>query len=124
MNTETANTIGAIFFNIVQVVCLMERSPCSKWQRYIFTSNSYAVIYFVFFLSFFYFSLSKNVESIEVSNSVTEEDVQISTSTPECELVFKKSGRYVASQVRNFGWDQKPEFIFNVFLRKLRLLRK
>ncbi|RZC31873.1 acidic phospholipase A2 PA4, partial [Asbolus verrucosus] len=33
VNTETANTIGAIFFNVVQVICFKERSPCSQWQR-------------------------------------------------------------------------------------------
>lgn len=33
VNTETANTIGAIFFNIVQVICFKERSPCSQWQK-------------------------------------------------------------------------------------------
>lgn len=30
---ETANTIGAVFFNVVQVICFRERSPCSVWQR-------------------------------------------------------------------------------------------
>ncbi|CAH1112653.1 unnamed protein product [Psylliodes chrysocephalus] len=33
-NTETANTIGAIFFNIVQVICFKERTPCTQWQSY------------------------------------------------------------------------------------------
>ncbi|CAH1132759.1 unnamed protein product [Ceutorhynchus assimilis] len=33
VNSETANTIGAIFFNIVQVICFRERSPCSEWQK-------------------------------------------------------------------------------------------
>lgn len=33
VNTETANTIGAIFFNVVQVICFKERSPCSHWQK-------------------------------------------------------------------------------------------
>ncbi|XP_068902470.1 acidic phospholipase A2 PA4 isoform X3 [Tenebrio molitor] len=33
VNTETANTIGAIFFNVVQVICFKERSPCSQLQR-------------------------------------------------------------------------------------------
>ncbi|XP_056641907.1 group 3 secretory phospholipase A2-like [Diorhabda sublineata] len=33
VNTETANTIGAIFFNIVQVICFKERTPCTQWQR-------------------------------------------------------------------------------------------
>lgn len=32
VNSETANTIGAIFFNIIQVICFKERSPCSEWQ--------------------------------------------------------------------------------------------
>uniref|UniRef100_A0A182LWP9 phospholipase A2 n=1 Tax=Anopheles culicifacies TaxID=139723 RepID=A0A182LWP9_9DIPT len=30
---ETANTLGAIFFNVVQVTCFGERRPCSVWQR-------------------------------------------------------------------------------------------
>uniref|UniRef100_A0A182Q953 Uncharacterized protein n=1 Tax=Anopheles farauti TaxID=69004 RepID=A0A182Q953_9DIPT len=29
---ETANTLGAIFFNVVQVTCFGERRPCSVWQ--------------------------------------------------------------------------------------------
>ncbi|XP_019874626.1 acidic phospholipase A2 PA4 isoform X2 [Aethina tumida] len=33
VNTETANTIGAIFFNVIQVICFKERSPCSQWQK-------------------------------------------------------------------------------------------
>ncbi|XP_072379858.1 phospholipase A2 phaiodactylipin-like isoform X2 [Diabrotica undecimpunctata] len=33
-NTESANTIGAIFFNVVQVICFKERTPCSQWQSY------------------------------------------------------------------------------------------
>uniref|UniRef100_A0A182IW87 Phospholipase A2 n=2 Tax=Anopheles atroparvus TaxID=41427 RepID=A0A182IW87_ANOAO len=33
LNTETANTLGAIFFNVVQVTCFGERRPCSVWQR-------------------------------------------------------------------------------------------
>lgn len=37
VNTETANTIGAIFFNVIQVTCFKERRPCSQWQR-----NGYA----------------------------------------------------------------------------------
>ncbi|KAJ8985217.1 hypothetical protein NQ317_018246 [Molorchus minor] len=32
VNTETANTIGAIFFNVVQVICFKERTPCTPWQ--------------------------------------------------------------------------------------------
>ncbi|KAJ8917335.1 hypothetical protein NQ315_002357 [Exocentrus adspersus] len=32
VNTETANTIGAIFFNVVQVICFKERTPCTQWQ--------------------------------------------------------------------------------------------
>ncbi|XP_017038918.1 acidic phospholipase A2 PA4 isoform X2 [Drosophila ficusphila] len=32
-NTETANTLGAIFYNVVQVTCFQERSPCSAHQR-------------------------------------------------------------------------------------------
>lgn len=33
VNTETANTIGAIFFNVVQIICFKERSPCSQQQK-------------------------------------------------------------------------------------------
>ncbi|KAF5285145.1 hypothetical protein FQA39_LY16834 [Lamprigera yunnana] len=33
VNSETANTIGAIFFNVVQVICFKQRSPCSELQR-------------------------------------------------------------------------------------------
>ncbi|KAF5286930.1 hypothetical protein FQR65_LT12389 [Abscondita terminalis] len=33
VNSETANTIGAIFFNVVQVICFRQRSPCSDLQR-------------------------------------------------------------------------------------------
>lgn len=41
-NTETANTLGAIFYNVVQVTCFQERSPCSAHQRfedYFYSSN-------------------------------------------------------------------------------------
>uniref|UniRef100_A0A182P617 Phospholipase A2 n=1 Tax=Anopheles epiroticus TaxID=199890 RepID=A0A182P617_9DIPT len=34
LNTETANTLGAIFFNVVQVTCFGERRPCSVWQSH------------------------------------------------------------------------------------------
>ncbi|CAH1118476.1 unnamed protein product [Phaedon cochleariae] len=34
VNSETANTIGAIFFNIIQVICFKERTPCTQWQSY------------------------------------------------------------------------------------------
>ncbi|KFB43492.1 AGAP004731-PA-like protein [Anopheles sinensis] len=37
LNTETANTLGAIFFNVVQVTCFGERRPCSVWQRLVST---------------------------------------------------------------------------------------
>lgn len=30
---ETANTLGAVFFNVVQVTCFKERRPCSIYQR-------------------------------------------------------------------------------------------
>lgn len=33
VNSETANTIGVIYFNIIQVICFKERSPCSEWQN-------------------------------------------------------------------------------------------
>ncbi|XP_044763120.1 phospholipase A2 isoform X1 [Coccinella septempunctata] len=29
VNTETANTIGAIFFNVIQIICFRERTPCA-----------------------------------------------------------------------------------------------
>ncbi|KAL3270742.1 hypothetical protein HHI36_021267 [Cryptolaemus montrouzieri] len=29
VNSETANTIGAIFFNVIQIICFKERTPCS-----------------------------------------------------------------------------------------------
>ncbi|XP_011503495.1 PREDICTED: acidic phospholipase A2 PA4 [Ceratosolen solmsi marchali] len=37
INTEVANTLGALFFNVIQVTCFKERRPCSQWQR-----NGYA----------------------------------------------------------------------------------
>ncbi|XP_057330523.1 group 3 secretory phospholipase A2 isoform X2 [Microplitis mediator] len=33
LNTEVANTLGALFFNVIQVTCFQERRPCSQWQR-------------------------------------------------------------------------------------------
>lgn len=33
LNTEVANTLGALFFNVIQVTCFKERRPCSQWQR-------------------------------------------------------------------------------------------
>ncbi|XP_054010030.1 acidic phospholipase A2 PA4-like, partial [Hylaeus anthracinus] len=33
LNTEVANTLGALFFNVIQVACFKERRPCSQWQR-------------------------------------------------------------------------------------------
>ncbi|XP_014204343.1 acidic phospholipase A2 PA4 isoform X2 [Copidosoma floridanum] len=33
INTEVANTLGALFFNVIQVTCFKERRPCSQWQR-------------------------------------------------------------------------------------------
>ncbi|XP_037049791.1 acidic phospholipase A2 PA4 isoform X1 [Bradysia coprophila] len=33
LNTETANTLGAVFFNVVQISCFKERRPCSVYQR-------------------------------------------------------------------------------------------
>ncbi|XP_014237943.1 uncharacterized protein LOC106659773 isoform X1 [Trichogramma pretiosum] len=32
INTEVANTLGALFFNVIQVTCFKERRPCSQWQ--------------------------------------------------------------------------------------------
>ncbi|XP_039310282.1 phospholipase A(2) isoform X1 [Solenopsis invicta] len=32
LNTEVANTLGALFFNVIQVICFKERRPCSQWQ--------------------------------------------------------------------------------------------
>lgn len=37
LNSEVANTLGALFFNVIQVTCFKERRPCSQWQR-----NGYA----------------------------------------------------------------------------------
>lgn len=33
LNTEVANTLGALFFNVIQVTCFKERRPCSQWQK-------------------------------------------------------------------------------------------
>ncbi|XP_076625667.1 acidic phospholipase A2 PA4 isoform X2 [Colletes latitarsis] len=33
LNSEVANTLGALFFNVIQVTCFKERRPCSQWQR-------------------------------------------------------------------------------------------
>lgn len=33
VNTETANAIGAIFFNVVKVICFKERKPCPQNDR-------------------------------------------------------------------------------------------
>ena len=33
LNTETANTLGAAFFNAIQVTCFDFRRPCSNLQR-------------------------------------------------------------------------------------------
>nr|XP_023015749.1 phospholipase A2 isoform X1 [Leptinotarsa decemlineata] len=41
VNSETANTIGAIFFNIIQVICFKERTPCTPWQRWINIPEKY-----------------------------------------------------------------------------------
>lgn len=43
LNTEVANTLGALFFNVIQVTCFKERRPCSQWQRYIFDLREYKV---------------------------------------------------------------------------------
>ncbi|XP_076294375.1 phospholipase A2 phaiodactylipin isoform X1 [Lasioglossum baleicum] len=32
LNSEVANTLGALFFNVIQVTCFKERRPCSQWQ--------------------------------------------------------------------------------------------
>ncbi|XP_071871710.1 phospholipase A2 isoform X2 [Bombus fervidus] len=32
VNSEVANTLGALFFNVIQVTCFKERRPCSQWQ--------------------------------------------------------------------------------------------
>ncbi|KAH1011958.1 hypothetical protein HUJ04_001224 [Dendroctonus ponderosae] len=64
VNSETANTIGAIFFNVIQVVCFQQRSPCSEWQ-----SNSS--------------SLQRNsMRSL------------INTGSSDCRLEWAKSDRY------------------------------
>ncbi|XP_012278194.1 acidic phospholipase A2 PA4 [Orussus abietinus] len=33
LNTQVANTLGALFFNVIQITCFEERRPCSEWQR-------------------------------------------------------------------------------------------
>ncbi|XP_055374843.1 phospholipase A2 phaiodactylipin [Condylostylus longicornis] len=33
VNTEVANTLGAVFFNVVQITCFRERNPCTIYQR-------------------------------------------------------------------------------------------
>ncbi|XP_018570238.1 uncharacterized protein LOC108910181 [Anoplophora glabripennis] len=45
VNTETANTIGAIFFNVVQVICFKERTPCTQWQSTFEGNNSISSVY-------------------------------------------------------------------------------
>lgn len=40
LNTEVANTLGALFFNVIQVTCFKERRPCSQWQKYVFPEKS------------------------------------------------------------------------------------
>ncbi|XP_031831912.1 acidic phospholipase A2 PA4 isoform X2 [Nomia melanderi] len=39
LNSEVANTLGALFFNVVQVTCFEERRPCSQWQRNGYTES-------------------------------------------------------------------------------------
>lgn len=39
--SETANTLGAVFFNVVQVTCFKERRPCSVHQRWVEFDNSF-----------------------------------------------------------------------------------
>ncbi|XP_017884610.1 acidic phospholipase A2 PA4 isoform X2 [Ceratina calcarata] len=39
LNSEVANTLGALFFNVVQVTCFKERRPCSQWQRTGYTES-------------------------------------------------------------------------------------
>lgn len=36
LNTEVANALGAYYFNVIQIICFMERRPCTKWQRLIY----------------------------------------------------------------------------------------
>ncbi|XP_058459006.1 group 3 secretory phospholipase A2 isoform X1 [Malaya genurostris] len=57
LNTEIANTLGAVFFNVIQVTCFSERRPCSVWQSneivsspdlcplQYYTSNQYVLPY-------------------------------------------------------------------------------
>lgn len=52
LNTEVANTIGALFFNVIQVTCFKERRPCSEWQRYMKLFLFLISVGFVFFFSF------------------------------------------------------------------------
>ncbi|XP_068902465.1 uncharacterized protein [Tenebrio molitor] len=95
VNTETANTIGAIFFNVVQVICFKERSPCSQLQ----SNNS--------------------VPDIDVRFRVTD---VAGDDGGGCKAEFVQSGRYVGSRHPRFDWRSKHEFFFNIILRKLRLL--
>lgn len=56
MFSDTANTLGAVFFNVVQVTCFRERRPCSDHQRYIlicFKKMHSVRCYILFCLNFF-----------------------------------------------------------------------
>lgn len=58
----------------------------------------------------------------EVSNALNGDSGKDNSESENCEVIFQKSERYVGSPVRFLTWDQKPEFFFNMFLRKLRIL--
>ncbi|XP_063926684.1 phospholipase A2 hemilipin isoform X2 [Zophobas morio] len=101
VNTESANTIGAIFFNIVQVICFKERSPCSQLQ-----SNN----------------TSKDYPDIDVRFQAEENGDGETKTSINCTLEFVVFGRYIGSRFPRFDWRSKHEFFFNIILRKLRLL--
>ncbi|VEN56590.1 unnamed protein product [Callosobruchus maculatus] len=92
VNSETANTIGAIFFNIIQVICFKERTPCSQWQ---------------------------SLQSNQLDGKVKDCDTPRSGSSS---YAFKKSGRYIGTKVPNADILQSKEVFINHFLRKFGLL--
>lgn len=54
---------------------------------------------------------------------VQEGNITYKRVTPDCPIVFKRSGRYVGSKIDAFELRDEPETYLNVFLRKLRILR-
>lgn len=89
--------------------------------------------FFVIFLSLFlfdfpfvsfiiFFSSNKNIQNDDVSNSINGDSGKGNSESGDCEVIFQRSERYIGSPVRFLTWDQKPEFFFNMLLRKLRFL--